>query len=159
MPFKEREYNKKYQKQMRQKRKLMGVCSIDGVGIPVRLGGVCQKCLDHSREVLRKLKLVVIAGYGGKCQCCGTDVWEFLSIDHVYERGADERRRLGRKSTNSASLYRKIIRENFPPQYQILCFNCNMSLWVLRVLPTSSRGSKRHSQEGVTYDSPTTKTV
>lgn len=88
---------------------------------------VCRRCLDESIFRLRELKQQVFAGYGGKCQCCGCSVFEFLSVDHVDERGCDERRRLGRKM-NSGSFYRMIIRENFPTRYQIACFNCNMAL-------------------------------
>jgi len=89
---------------------------------------VCKRCANHSKRILRNLKIKVLAGYGNKCACCGIIEYEFLSVDHVKERGADERRRLGRRATNSGSLYRKIIRENFPDLYQILCYNCNMSL-------------------------------
>jgi hypothetical protein len=89
---------------------------------------VCKRCAKHSRNQHRELKLEVIKGYGGKCNCCGIKIWQFLSVDHVEESGADERRRLGRKTVSSTSLYRKIIREGFPPCYQILCYNCNMAL-------------------------------
>lgn len=88
---------------------------------------VCDKCAKHSRTQHQELKLDVIEGYGGKCNCCGIKIWQFLSIDHVEERGVDERKRLGKK-LNSASLYRKIIKEGFPSRYQILCYNCNMAL-------------------------------
>lgn len=87
----------------------------------------CSKCLNNSVRVLRNLKFQVIAGYGGKCSCCGIQEWEFMSVDHVTERGVDERNRLGSKA-HSNSFYRKIIAENFPPCYQLLCYNCNMSL-------------------------------
>jgi hypothetical protein len=90
---------------------------------------VCKRCANHSKRILRELKFRVIAGYGGKCKCCGMKIWEFLSIDHIKERGADERKRLGgRSKLSSGSFYRKIIKENFPNYYQLLCYNCNMSL-------------------------------
>jgi hypothetical protein len=95
---------------------------------PLNNKAVCARCAAHSRRQHKELKLEVIAGYGGRCRCCEIDIWEFLSIDHVAERGVDERKRLGRKYVSSASLYRKIIREGFPPEYQILCYNCNMAL-------------------------------
>lgn len=88
---------------------------------------VCQSCSETSARTLRELKLKVMAGYGNRCACCEESLIEFLSVDHVIERGCDERRRLGKKM-NSGTFYRKIIRENFPAEYQILCFNCNMSL-------------------------------
>jgi hypothetical protein len=94
---------------------------------PIENKSVCQICSDYSARCLRELKFKVFAGYGDKCSCCGISEWEFLSIDHVEERGCDERKRLGSKAT-SGSFYRKIIAENFPPSYRLLCFNCNLSL-------------------------------
>lgn len=88
----------------------------------------CERCLGVSRDILRNLKLQVINGYGGKCVCCGITKWEFLSVDHVTERGCDERRRLRHKTPHSNALYTYLIKNNFPSTHQILCYNCNMSL-------------------------------
>lgn len=103
-----------------------GRCRCGQQAIPTKR--TCEKCLASSKQSLRKLKLQVIAGYGGKCACCSIKKWEFLSVDHIQERGCDERRRLGYRSTNSAKLYGRLVRENFPSSHQILCYNCNMSL-------------------------------
>lgn len=87
----------------------------------------CSQCAQRSKDVLRDLKLKVIAGYGGKCKCCGTTEFEFLSLDHVNNDGASDRRQLGKKG-NSGSLYRLVIAERFPKRFQLLCYNCNLSL-------------------------------
>lgn len=100
---------------------------------------VCDKCAKHSRNQHKQLKLIVIKGYGGKCNCCGIKNWQFLSVDHVEERGVDERKRLGSRAISSASLYRRIIRENFPSRYQILCYNCNMALGFFGYCPHHPR--------------------
>jgi len=92
----------------------------------VSLKKVCQRCRDNSRDILRQLKEQVLAGYGKRCVCCGETIYEFLSIDHKYNDGADDRKRMGAKS-KAASLYRTIIAEGFPDRYQILCYNCNMA--------------------------------
>ena len=124
-------------KQIVKRNKRLGLC---GCG-QKRLRGkrCCQRCADHSKNRLRNLKLQVIAGYGGECACCEIRIYEFLSVDHVKERGADERRRLGKNATSSGSLYRKIIRENFPDTYRILCYNCNMSLGFFGYCPHHPR--------------------
>jgi hypothetical protein len=120
--------NKSNKLTMRQIKKniVAGKCRCGKARIKNKL--VCKRCANHSKRILRELKLKVLMGYGNKCACCEIAQYEFLSVDHVKERGADERRRLGEKATNSGSLYRKIIKENFPDCYQILCYNCNMSL-------------------------------
>lgn len=86
----------------------------------------CSDCAKRYCGYVRELKLKVIAGYGGKCACCGITEWEFLSVDHVTERGVDERKRL--QVGTSASLYRRLIKALFPPTHQVLCYNCNMAL-------------------------------
>jgi hypothetical protein len=88
---------------------------------------VCKKCASVSKLRQRRLKKEVIAGYGGCCACCGEKQWQFLSVDHKKNDGAKRRRERGRAETSS-TLYRRLIKEKFPSDYQILCFNCNMAL-------------------------------
>jgi hypothetical protein len=73
------------------------------------------------------LKLEAIAGYGGKCICCGEVYHEFLNLDHAIESRSEEQKRTGR-IIHAIALYQKVIRENFPPQYELRCFNCNLAL-------------------------------
>ncbi len=73
------------------------------------------------------LKLQVIKGYGGKCQCprCGITTPEFLTLDHINNDGALRRKMLGNKEIG-ATLYQRLIKEGFPRGvYQLLCLNCN----------------------------------
>ena len=86
----------------------------------------CERCAERSRNVLRDLKEQVLQGYEKRCVCCGETAYEFLSVDHKYNDGAADRKRLGRKA-KSGSLYKTIIKENFPDRYQIMCYNCNMA--------------------------------
>ena len=88
---------------------------------------VCKRCSNVSHIKHQDFKKKVIAGYGGKCACCGEKQWEFLSVDHVNNDGAERRRKSGKAETSS-TLYRRLIKENFPSDYQILCYNCNMTL-------------------------------
>ena len=59
-------------------------------------------------------------GLDYKCSCCGESEKLFLSIDHVANNGADERRTVLNKN-----FYRHIRNSGFPPDYQVLCMNCN----------------------------------
>ena len=73
----------------------------------------------------RCLKDQVIEGYGGRCAQCEFADRRALCIDHVNGGGALERaRQLGKEQP--ATFLRRIIREDFPAQYQLLCANCNM---------------------------------
>jgi hypothetical protein len=75
-----------------------------------------------NRRYKKRLKDRVIKGYGGKCVCCGESNNGFLTLDHVNEDGAEERKQFGH---NTQKLHNRIIREGFPSRYQLLCYNCN----------------------------------
>ena len=116
-----------YQILIRKRWKRKGLCSMCGVE-KKRLGFLTGlECQKRYKNYLRKLKQRVLDGYGQMCVCCGTTIFEFLSIDHKYNDGAQERRKLKTKMS-AGSLYRMIINQKFPARYQVLCFNCNMAL-------------------------------
>jgi RNA polymerase-binding transcription factor DksA len=101
----------------------------------------CKKNPDKVRELSRKknikyrekgkikrreIKLKIINAYGGKCACCGENIPEFLTLEHIKGGGQKERKAL-RSKYSCQSLYKKLINENFPSGYSILCFNCNIT--------------------------------
>lgn len=63
-----------------------------------------------------------IAGYGGKCECCKEEAFEFLAIDHVNGGGRKEREKM-----STDQIAKKIIAQDFPPEYRVLCHNCNQA--------------------------------
>ena len=68
----------------------------------------------------------VFAAYGGyKCACCGETESMFLSIDHIDNNGAEERKS-GLYSGSGYSFYRWLRKNKFPPGYQVLCMNCQV---------------------------------
>lgn len=80
---------------------------------------------EYMKNYRRKLKEVVYAFYGNKCVCCEETQPEFLTLDHINNDGYLDKTENGYKLT-SATLWIKIIKNNFPSSYQILCFNCNI---------------------------------
>ena len=61
--------------------------------------------------------------YGGyKCNCCGITERAFLSLDHINNDGAKHKREC--KLRTGEQLYRWIVKNNFPPMFQVLCMNC-----------------------------------
>lgn len=81
----------------------------------------CPQCLKKHRDFNSNLRQKVIAGYGGQCSCCGETEKCFLQLDHVLNNGSEERKQF----RNSRAVYLKVLNENFPDSYQILCANCN----------------------------------
>lgn len=77
-----------------------------------------QYHIDHKAHY----KKIVFDYYGWECNCCDENVVEFLSIDHVNGGGSRERRE---EHISGVRLYKKIIKEGFSEDYQILCMNCN----------------------------------
>lgn len=77
-------------------------------------------------RIARKRK--VYEAYGGfVCACCGNTREECLQIDHVNGGGHAHIKDLG----SNVKLYTWIINNNYPPDFQILCANCN---WIKRFL-------------------------
>jgi len=91
----------------------------------------CRKYQQNNRERFRqakkkynrKLKRVVLNYYGNKCICCGEQIIQFLTIDHINGNGCRHRKKLGVSS--GSDFYKWLIDNNFPGGFQILCFNCN----------------------------------
>ena len=65
----------------------------------------------------------ILEAYGGKCSCCGETEPIFLAMDHVNNDGYERRKITG---NSSHVVYRDAMRRGFPPDYQLLCHNCNM---------------------------------
>lgn len=70
-----------------------------------------------------KHKLELIKAYGSKCNCCGEDIPEFLTIDHINGDGNKWRKENSRRSHD---IYRILKHKGYPKKdHQLLCFNCN----------------------------------
>lgn len=79
----------------------------------------------RQKERRRQEKLEIIQAYGGACQCCGDDHYEFLSVDHVNRDGA-AKRKSGEHA--GASFYRNLKKLGFPKdEFRLLCMNCNFA--------------------------------
>lgn len=83
----------------------------------------------YQRRYRDELKLKVLTHYSnGKLECanCGIPVYSVLTLDHIDNTGADHKRRLSHGGKASSSkIYKDVIDNNYPPNYQVLCFNCN----------------------------------
>ncbi len=68
------------------------------------------------------LRAAMLAAYGGKCACCGETEPKFLELDHIFNDGAEHRRRYGHADAEWIALHRA----GWPKdRHQLLCSNCN----------------------------------
>ena len=91
---------------------------------------LCTPCnlVWSSRAKLNRdaWKKTVFDHYGWACKCCGETLKSFLSIDHVNGGGSKHLGTNGRRLLGSF-LYRWLIKNGFPEDFQTLCINCNFS--------------------------------
>jgi hypothetical protein len=70
-----------------------------------------------------KLKQEVIQYYGGKCECCGENYINFLTIDHVNGGGRKHRKEINIQG--GWKFYEWLKKNGYPEGFRVLCFNCN----------------------------------
>jgi len=82
-----------------------------------------EHVLGRSKEWKHKRKLIVMEHYSNgklECDCCGENIYEFLTIDHIDGGGSKHRKEL-----KGNSMYDWIIANDFPNNFRVLCMNCN----------------------------------
>lgn len=80
-----------------------------------------QKKARENRQRNRKIVLGHYSNGTFKCYCCGESQYMFLSVDHLENNGAEHRKQIG-----SSQLYNWLIKNNFPPGFGVMCYNCNI---------------------------------
>lgn len=81
--------------------------------------------------IRRRLREKVIAGYGGKCTCCGEPNFEFLGLEHLNNDGKAHRDERG----GTHATWRDVVARGFPDAYTVLCMNCNHAKARLGICP------------------------
>lgn len=125
-----------WHREQRANAELNGYCT-RCYGRPASLGRkLCSYCLgtykiynrhrakrgDYKRW-RKKFRFDMLLRYGRQCACCGESNLHFLTIDHPNNDGAQHRKLTG----NGYKFYLWLKRNNFPREFQLLCFNCNMA--------------------------------
>ncbi len=99
------------------------LCTIEGCNNPHDAKGMCNS--HYMKEYTQNRRKTVISHYsqgGNCCECCGEDMYQFLTLDHINNDGAEHRKQIG----GSHELVDWIIKNNYPAEFQILCQNCNV---------------------------------
>lgn len=82
-----------------------------------------ERVSKSRRQAERKRKMAAFDAYGGRaCKCCGETILTFLTIDHINGCSPEKREEQGLGS----GLYSWLKKHNYPPGFQVLCFNCNL---------------------------------
>lgn len=82
-----------------------------------------EKYLKRIQDNVVVAKSKVIKAYGSVCACCGEPDVRFLTVDHIDNNGAAHRQE--NKLNTGVRTYYFLIRNNFPKDFQLLCWNCN----------------------------------
>ena len=88
-----------------------------------------------------RLKRETFDHYGGAiCNCCGEKEFYFLTLDHVRNNGAAEKRQAFGESGvkhGGGRFFHWLKRQGFPRKkdYQVLCWNCNRAKFDYKVCP------------------------
>lgn len=126
-------------KRFRESLRTKGLCLDCGKVEPLPDRWRCRKCLDKSKIRTRAyvhvrqqrhdiLRLEVFGHYGGPhCACCGERMLLFLSLDHIENDGAAQRKVLRGQNVSQRGIhfYSWLRKRGFPPGFQVLCMNCN----------------------------------
>lgn len=87
-----------------------------------------QWCKNKRKEE----RLFVIKEYGGKCECCGENNFEFLALDHIKGGGRNHIKELLKKGF---TLTKWAKNNNCPNLLRLLCHNCNMAKGIYGYCP------------------------
>lgn len=124
------EYGNKITKQSRQRRLKKGLCyDCPELALPgkKRCKSCCEKSAESAREFAAALKLEALNAYGGPiCGCCREDNVIMLTLDHVDQQGAEDRRQNGKSGTG---FYQRLKKLGWPPGFRVLCRNCNYAVY------------------------------
>lgn len=87
-----------------------------------------EKARIRMRESTRALRLEFLKEYGGVCECCGENQYQFLSLEHKDGRGAGAAHRRELKTTSGTKIIKDLKVRGWPKdKYGILCYNCNLA--------------------------------
>ena len=92
----------------------------------------------RQRNKLRRLVIYNYSNGTNTCKCCGVNTFEFLTIDHINNDGAEHKRR--EEIKNGIELYKWLKRNGYPKGFQVLCWNCNTAKHFHGVCPHQRLG-------------------
>ena len=91
-----------------------------------------EERLHYAKMARLKFRTAVLAHFGAICNCpgCGVTEEKFLGIDHIHGNGGKHRKEIGART-----IYKWLVKNNFPEGFQVLCHNCNQAKGVYGECP------------------------
>jgi hypothetical protein len=95
---------------------------------------LCQSCHDNQivrmRDARKRNKILIYNHFGGKCEHCGETDIRVMTLDHVDNDGAIDKKSDSGKKQITTAWYVKLVRlinsnKSFPRKLQMLCYNCH----------------------------------
>ena len=78
-----------------------------------------ERYTEQSRRATQRRRQRLFDLYGDTCTLCGFTDARALTLDHVLNDGAEERRTI-----KQGGIYRRALEEYRPLEYRTLCMNC-----------------------------------
>ncbi len=101
-------------------RGLFGYCPHNPINKPILS---TDKHAIRLRIAYLKCKNSVLDHYGRECVCCGENIFEFMTVDHMNGSGLKHRTAIKRRS-----MWSWLCANNYPNDFRILCWNCNSAI-------------------------------
>ncbi|MBA7710213.1 hypothetical protein ES703_119149 [subsurface metagenome] len=105
------------------------------------------RCLKGNVKRYHKLRMEALIHYGGnppRCACCGEIRIPFLTIDHIKGQGNVHRKEIKRRF---GWIYAWLKAEKYPPNFRVLCMNCNTAIAWHGICPHQEEGTSALESE------------
>ncbi len=89
-----------------------------------------RKYHKDNTEAVKEAVINVLTNGEGTCRWCGQGDLDVLCVDHINDNGRQHREVCGYRGGHY--LYRWLIKNDYPPGFQILCYNCNSKKEAIR---------------------------
>lgn len=85
-------------------------------------------CCKQHRRWLQALNMEMLRAYGNECQGCGEKDPNALTLDHIFNDGAEERRKFSRATRpDNIKIMIKLRKLGWPrDRHQLLCASCQL---------------------------------
>lgn len=100
--------------------------------------GYLEAAKQRSKDRYSKVRNAVLDHYGRTCKCCGETKEYFLCLDHITGGGKKHHESVRNRTSEGVqgkNFYEWVVKNNFPPLFQILCWNCNFAKHKFGICP------------------------
>lgn len=95
--------------------------------------GFAEKARQLANASYQRQRQSVLDHYGAVCSCCSESNVKFLTFDHINGRSKEHSRQAGDMSGKKLVCW--IVKNNYPKDIQVLCFNCNCAKGFYKICP------------------------